>query len=175
MAIDARAVANEFLQYASDEGSSLDPLKLQKLIYFAHGWHLAIRNEPLLDEFIEAWQYGPVVPSVYHEFKRYGNGSIGEPARDLKFIGGKLTFVPFDLTEEYRENPEHLQFTQQLLKKIWETYKKFSGLTLSNLTHISGSPWDQTWSKAEGRKNATIKDEVISRYFKEQVKSREQR
>ena len=64
--------ANWFIQSLP----SLTPLKLQKLIYYAHGWHLAIRNAPLIDEVIEAWEYGPVVPNVYHEFKKFGNRPI---------------------------------------------------------------------------------------------------
>src|SRR5208282_4587731 len=66
------AVANWFIENLS----RVDPLKLQKLVYFAHGWHLALRDQPLIDELVEAWDYGPVVPSLYHQFKRYGNQSI---------------------------------------------------------------------------------------------------
>jgi len=66
------AVANWFI----DHVRNLTPLKLQKLIYYAHGWHLALRDQPLIDELIEAWEYGPVVPNVYHEFKEFGNQPI---------------------------------------------------------------------------------------------------
>jgi len=44
-------------------------MKLQKLVYYAHGWHLALNNEPLIDEQVECWQYGPVISSLFHEFK----------------------------------------------------------------------------------------------------------
>ena len=55
----AKAVANYFLARAKESGETLSPMKLQKLIYFAHGWHLAVFDAPLLDEEVQAWDYGP--------------------------------------------------------------------------------------------------------------------
>src|SRR5262245_26249764 len=69
-------VANWLIERGLEDGRPVDPLKLQKLLYFAHGWHLAITGAPLLDEPIEAWQYGPVVSSIYHEFKHFGSRAI---------------------------------------------------------------------------------------------------
>ena len=67
MTYDVRAVANFFLDQAQEEGQKLDHMKLQKLAYIAHGWHLAITGEPLFHERVEAWPYGPVIPDLYHE------------------------------------------------------------------------------------------------------------
>src|ERR1700676_3931940 len=77
----ALAVANWFLARAAADGKSLDPMKLQKLIYFAHGWSLALTDIPLIEEHPEAWDYGPVIPSVYHEFKLFGRKPITERAK----------------------------------------------------------------------------------------------
>lgn len=43
----------------------LTPQKLMKLCYIAHGCHLAIGGEPLFDDRIEAWRYGPIIPALY--------------------------------------------------------------------------------------------------------------
>ncbi len=52
---------------------NVNPLKLQKLLYYVQAWHLAILEEPLLDDKFEAWLHGPVIPSIYHEYKsKYG-------------------------------------------------------------------------------------------------------
>ena len=85
------AVANFFIEKSKASGVPVDPLKLQKLIYFAHGWHLAVTGEPLLDENVEAWPYGPVVPTVYHEFKKDGNSTIAGPAT---IFDGKEWVIP---------------------------------------------------------------------------------
>ncbi|GHU69931.1 hypothetical protein FACS1894184_14690 [Clostridia bacterium] len=65
-AIDA---ANFFVDVCakSDTHDYMTNLRLQKLLFFAQGWSLVIRGVPLFDDPIEAWQYGPVVPTVYRE------------------------------------------------------------------------------------------------------------
>jgi uncharacterized phage-associated protein len=51
----------------------VDNLKLQKLLYYSQAVHLVVNNKtPLFPEPIEAWDYGPVVPPVYREYKQYG-------------------------------------------------------------------------------------------------------
>ena len=83
MSYSAKAIANYFLGLADAEKKPISHLKIQKLVYIAHGWYLAIKGEPLVgDEYAEAWQYGPVFPSLYHEFKIHGSGHITEPAMD---------------------------------------------------------------------------------------------
>src|SRR5258708_4614205 len=131
MPFPAKAVANEFLKLAKQDGKTLTPMQLIKLVYFAHGWHLALTGKPLLDERVEAWKYGPVVPSLYHEFKRYGNEEITDFARKDEVINkdGKLTigYSPIKLEGEGAE------YASQLVKKIWEVYGKYSAVQLSNL------------------------------------------
>jgi uncharacterized phage-associated protein len=77
------AIANYFIELAK----FITPMKLQKLVYFAHGWCLALADKPLINEKIEAWQYGPVVSSLYREFKKYGNEGITSPAVEFKHLG----------------------------------------------------------------------------------------
>lgn len=70
-------VARYFLALADEEaGDLVSNLKLQKLLYYAQGFHLAMTGRPLFDEPIQAWMHGPVVPAVYHAFKVYGSGPI---------------------------------------------------------------------------------------------------
>lgn len=74
MGYTAKAVANHLLDFGLTRKNEIPPLKMQKLVYISHGWHLALSDgKPLVsDEYVEAWPYGPVFPSVYHEFKHYG-------------------------------------------------------------------------------------------------------
>ena len=61
------AVANFFLS-KSDE---ITQMQLHKLLYYAHGWYLAVVGKPLLNEMIGAWKHGPVVPSLYYDLKKF--------------------------------------------------------------------------------------------------------
>src|SRR5271157_4349946 len=77
---DARAVANYFLDLAKKENRPIDPMGIQKFVYFAHGWNLAMYGRPLIIQDVEAWDYGPVIRDLYQDFKRFGNGPIETPA-----------------------------------------------------------------------------------------------
>lgn len=156
----ALAVANAIIHRAQEARCrDLDPMKLQKLLYFAHGWHLAITGKPLMDEHLEAWEYGPVVPSVYRSFRRYG----AEPISDMgtEYRDGYLASpgIPNDDTEVH-----------DLLNKVWAVYSPLSGLELSRLSHTPGSPWDTTVKAAKSfygylPKGEDISDELVRSYF----------
>ncbi len=64
MAYKALDIANKLLSHAanSGEGELMSNMKLQKMLYYQQGFHIAYFNTPLFDEDIEAWMYGPVVP-----------------------------------------------------------------------------------------------------------------
>lgn len=55
-------------RYILDRKGEMGPTKLQKLCYYAQGWHLAWEGAPLIEEEFEAWKNGPVsrVLYVYH-------------------------------------------------------------------------------------------------------------
>lgn len=133
---DALAVANRFLSFAHRDKTSLDHLKLQKLLYCAHGWYLVFTGKPLMREHAEAWTYGPVIPSVYQQFKKFGRGQITSPAiRGVEDPFGEMRSVPYELQAD--------EYTERVLESVWKTYKGYSGLQLSTLTHEPGSAWDK--------------------------------
>ena len=70
------AIANEFLRRAKDDGRELTQMHLQKLVYLAHGWCLAVTGKPLIEEKIQAWDYGPVIKPLYDALKSYGSANI---------------------------------------------------------------------------------------------------
>lgn len=158
MGYSAKAVANYFLsKYGRKKG--ITPLKIQKLVYIAHGWHMALHGheDPLVDdEYAEAWQYGPVFPSLYHEFKHRGRMPIMELATEIE---------P-DLNETKPKIPKSDQEARNLLDRVWEVYGGHTGIGLSELCHADDSPWDKTRKNAGRKNNTDISDKVIAQHYK---------
>lgn len=121
------AVANELIRRHPGE---VDPMKLQKLLYFANGWWLAAKGRPLLTERPQVWRYGPVFKSVYRDFSRYGRSRIPEPERRS----------PFDHNPPFVEGEEADEI-RRMLDWIWSGYGHRSGPDLSDETHKPGTPW----------------------------------
>jgi uncharacterized phage-associated protein len=159
MPYSAKSIANFFLELARVEGSPVTPMKLQKLVYYAHGWYSGHTEKPLIDETVEAWQYGPVIESLYHEFKTYGAKPIETLATELNI--DELQVKPV--------SPPSEEPIRKFLKSVWNSYSKFTGLALSEMTHASGSPWDITWKSGGGIKGKDIPQELIVSHFKEAV------
>ena len=166
MGYSTKAVANYFL--ANYGKHNITPLKIQKLVYLAHSWNFAYKEDPLIeDEYAEAWRYGPVFPSLYHEFKHRGRLPIIELAtkikvEDLFSEGTKIKF-------ETPEIPKTHTTTRKFLDKIWEVYGGWSGSQLSELTHREGTPWKQTIDEHGAKTNANIADKIISEFVKNKV------
>ena len=155
---DARAVANYFLELADNEGQTLDPMKIQKLVYLAHGWSLALLGKPLITDKVEAWQYGPVIRSLYSAFADCGSGPITHPA--LVRADGSFMLGPARL--DGIGSPWNADI-KGLLDEVWRVYGSYTGIQLSNYTHQEDSPWARTWQP--GVKSLVISDETIKKYF----------
>lgn len=156
----SKAVANAFLSLAEAAGVSISPMKLQKMVYFAHGWNLVFFDTPLIKDEIQAWRFGPVVQEVYHEFKEYGNGAIDRRATDLRFS-------EHDLEREVPEVDREDEQVWELLREVWKIYAPFSAIQLSNMTHAEGSPWKAIADKYKDElpRNVDIPDELIKECF----------
>ena len=137
-------IANTLLQRAFKENISVSSMKLQKLMYFLYKKYLKETGYALYDEDFEAWPYGPVLPSVYHEFKDYGADSICD------YVSYADKSVPVVVDEDW-------QF-YDALNFIWKKYSGYSAWYLSQLTHRDGT----AWSKAEAENRLYLSDRDIS-------------
>lgn len=126
------------VQYDIADSDPITNLKLQKLLYYAQGCYLAIYDKPLFDDPIEAWQHGPVIPSVYHEYKRYGGQGIEFTGYD-----GKID-----------------QDTESFLIDVYNTWGQYSAWGLRNMTHQE-DPWKNT------PEDSVIPQDAIKKYFLE--------
>lgn len=161
----AETIANHFIEMAEKKGESLTQMKLQKLVFYAHGWHLAIRDKPLIDESIEAWRYGPVIRSLYNSFKHFRNDPVSVVSNaDFDCFDDNGHVPSIDETG----NLDHM-FTKLLLEAIWNKLGGLDAIQLSNLTHKPGTPWSDTVAKYSGQlpRGIDIDDDLIKKYFKE--------
>jgi uncharacterized phage-associated protein len=165
MPYDPRAVANAFLEIARAQGQSIDPMKLQKLVYYAHGWYLALADAPLLDRAVEAWKYGPVIPVLYRTFQQFGADPITDPARHPVNEGDKVVLRPYSLADA----PDST-YASRIIRRVWEQYGKYSAIHLSMMTHAPGTPWAEVWADNQGRRYVPIPDASIQQYFKNALK-----
>lgn len=139
-------VANFFVDWANkSEEEHMTNLWLNKLMFYAQGQHLARCGKPLFAERIEAWDYGPVVPSIYRKYKPYGRDPIS--AIDDGYSLSKFT----------REE-------QLLLADVIRTYGIYSASALVTMTHKPNTPWENAY--AEGQNNE-IKVADMERFFKQ--------
>ena len=154
------AVANYFIRRALDENKPVTAMQVLKLVYIAHGWYLALmEGRPLIKDDVEAWQYGPVIPVLYHEIKAFK----GNPCDSLLSL--------YDGKRDVYEHPTvKNKIALLLLDAVWKKYGYRSGLNLSSLTHKAGTPWDQVWNKEGGstRRGAVIPNALIKKHYTEE-------
>ena len=149
--LDAREVANYFLKKQEESSSKqrITNLKVQKLCYYAQGFALAKLGRPLFSDNIEKWTFGPVVSSLYWEYKRYGYSPLPIPNEDL------------DLN---RFTPE----VRHILDTVNSVYGVFSATQLKNMTHME-SPWLET------EDGAAITYQKLKAYFEPLVQGESDR
>ena len=145
--IIALYVANTILDKAFNENIQITPMKLQKLIYILYKEYIQKTGKSLFSENFQAWKYGPVLESVYDQFKDYGSNGIEDYYCTFKDGKKIYTVVNEDSSEEFRN----------ILASVWKKYKNFDAITLSNFTHQENSAWD----KALSDKSYILKDENI--------------
>lgn len=137
----AAQVANRLRELS---GETLTPLQLLKLVYISHGWSFPINNGALIQERIEAWQYGPVVPNLYHAIKGFRAEPVRNPIAD-----GDVNLNPAE---------------NALVEAVYNTYGHYSGGQLSAMTHQPGTPWAIAWERG---KNSEITNEMIAEHYRQ--------
>ena len=69
-------VSRYVINYSNDKEYGISNLKLQKVLYFIQADFLVCAQRRCFRERIEAWDFGPVVPEAYREYKKYGGCNI---------------------------------------------------------------------------------------------------
>lgn len=161
MNTNALSVANYFIDLANADNKPLRLLGLVKRVYIAHGFSLALADRGLLDgrfDHVEAWKYGPVIPSVYHSFKQYKAAPIQEKTVVMEFDENGEPIFPTPTLKD--------KDAIDVCKMVWSRYKSFTDSDLVSLTHMTGTPWQLCYMKGE---NSEIPDELTKAYYRRVV------
>ncbi len=152
-------VANFILDSAEKEGFSITPLKLLKLVYLCYGWVRAITDIRIFEEHFEAWDYGPVIPSLYGEFKKHGGEAI--PNFEKSYV--------YDFEREpYIARIVDNQRITSIMQKCWDSFKIYKASTLVNESHEVDGPWKKVYEKG---KNNLLQDEDIKIFFQRKIRA----
>ena len=162
MKTNALSVANYFIELAQKEGKPIHLLGLVKRVYIAHGFALALLHRGLLDprfDKVEAWKYGPVIPSVYHSFKQNRRENIECPTIMLhQNDNGEYDFI----TPEIDDIQDKM-----IVEMVWKRYRDYTDSSLVDLTHMDGTPWKVCYKEGENRE---IPDSFTELYYQKLVK-----
>ena len=141
------AVCREILH----QGTHVTPLKLIKLAYISHGYHLGFLNRPLFNDEAKAWPYGPAVENIYHAVKHFKRRQINKELFD----------GPIDDDTNDDAN--------SIIDLVVRAYDKYDGLQLSTITHRKGSPWHIAIEKYGQWE--TIPNRLIQEHYKSMIRS----
>lgn len=148
--VKSLSVAQYLLDQCKANGdSATTPMQLLKLVYIAHGYMLGKYGQPLLKESVEAWRFGPVVPSVYHATKGFKD-------KPVEYVAKANKEFPFSAEEK------------ETMDRVAKIYGKASGIVLSSATHRADTPWRKTWDQYG--QNAPISNDLIEYFYGELLK-----
>lgn len=119
--VTPQIIADFILRYTKDRGEEVSNLKLQKLVYYAQAWYLAIKDKPLFPDDFEAWIHGPVIRKLYNRYRKYGWKPIPVPD-DLRY-------------------PELKKPLKSFLEEVVNVYGRYEGWELERLVHTE-APWN---------------------------------
>lgn len=129
----AKTAAEWLIAAHHQSGDPISNLRLQKILYYVQAWHLALRDQALFDEDFQAWIHGPVVPSLYQDYKAFGSGSIAPPPIDMDGDEPKFKFPALE------------QAAAEHINDVLKAYGDLSTWQLEQLTHH-----EQPWLDARG-------------------------
>lgn len=151
-------VARHIVNYINCKDETVSNLKLQKLLYFVQGFYLALIDQPCFEDEIEAWDFGPVVPNVYREFKKYGSNSIPTIKR---------IYIPDRKYSKIQEYVDEIDGQDKaIIDRIIDSMSKYSTTSLVEITHKQ-SPWKNAYNPFQ--KHIRITNDKIKECFKEFV------
>ncbi len=141
MAHDPRVITNALLDIADARGIPITNMSLNKHLYFLHSDHLLETRRSYISLTFEAWDFGPVLPIIYRQFKCFGAKPITSRATKISSETGE------DEVCEYTDAGLDLSRINLHL----DQYGRMSASALMNLSHARGGPWYHVWHNQNQR------------------------
>ena len=143
-------VANFYIKLGKAvDNAEVTNARVNKLLYFAQGWYLALKGTPLFDDDFEAWQYGPVIPSIYRTFSICGSNIIPNTTVDDE--------SDKNITKE----------DEEFLINVFSYYLDHSTNKLISLTHDIDTPFSQVYVRGM---NSVITKKSMKKYFSDKFR-----
>lgn len=144
----------EKMENETDEESyeGISNMKLQKLLYFSQGAFLALHNKKLFKDKIKAWAHGPVIPNVYHEFRKFKKDVIElEQSQKDKYMK-IITEIETD------------EDVSCVLEEVYDSFNQYTAWQLRNFSHDPKGAWYKYYVPG---KSEEINVDVLKKYFQE--------
>ena len=154
-------ICRYIINYSNKQGYGVSNLKLQKLLYFVQAAFLSMtkKHEPCFFEQIQAWDFGPVVPEAYHEYKQYGSTNIPTIKSYFEFSSDNSWKSEYHLYDDSFIK----SCDKDVINSVVDMFKDYSATALVTLTHKQ-RPWRKAYVP---RQNNIISIESIKEYFDE--------
>lgn len=152
-------IKNKYKKYTNNK-RDITPIKLQKALYFCFAYWAGFvgkgkidnqisntENQILFDDKIEAWSFGPVVPSAYY------NEKLPSFFQNEKELLNRANVI-------FHNNTLLKETIDSILNDIFE----ISDFKLVSLSHMDKS-WQNHFNQAANKHNEEIpKEEIINEY-----------
>lgn len=120
--------------------SSMNTVKLQKLVYYCQAWHATALDRPLFEEQTQAWEHGPVVRELWDQHRYQRRIEANE-------IQASIPALPQD--------------SDDVIDDVLAYYNKFTAWELEDLTHDE-APWKAVY---QPKKNVVITVEKMKSFY----------
>ncbi len=160
---DVLEVCRYAIEYSNNKGYGISNLKLQKILYFIQAYFLinTQRKRPCFGDKIEAWNFGPVVPRAYYEYRRFGSTNIPTMKSIMRINYDNI----WDSEREYFDDNNISDKDKKRIREVIDTFSNYSATSLVTLTHNQ-----DTWKNAyQQNMNNEITIDAIREYFKEDL------
>ena len=150
-------VCRHVINYSNDKDYGISNLKLQKVLYFIQAYFLISTRERCFKEKIEAWDFGPVIPEAYREYKQFGSGDIPTISYVIDFNDENI----WDSKVRKYKDDTIASVDKIRIEAVVDKFSDYSATDLVSITHRQ-APWKKAYQQG---KNNEITIDAIKEYF----------